>query len=102
MEEIISRIMEIEKQCADAVEQTEQESRRNIEAHRKTVEERKTGEYARIIRENNKRLAQAIEGAKREIEVEFRAAEEEMERLQQDLTLTGEIGETIVSILLES
>lgn len=101
MEEVISRIMEIERQCADAVEEAEEASRRNIEAHRKTIEEKKSGEYARITRENNELLAQATEEAKREIEAEFQAAEEEMERLHQDRSLAGEIREKILAILLK-
>lgn len=101
MEEVISRIMEIEKQCADEVEEAEQASRRNIEARRKTIEEKKSGEYARITRENNELLAQATEEAKREIEAKFQAAEEEMERLRQDRSLAGEIREKILAILLK-
>ena len=101
MEEVISRIMELEKQCADGVEEAEQASRRNIEARRKTIEEKKSGEYARITRENNELLAQATEEAKREIEAKFQAAEEEMERLRQDRSLAGEIREKILAILLK-
>ncbi len=101
MEEVISRIMEIEKQCADAVEQAEQASRRKIEAHRKTIEDKKSGEYARITRENNELLVQATEEAKREIEAKFQAAEEEMERLRQGRSLDREIREKILAILLK-
>jgi len=101
MEEVISRIMELEKQCADEVEEAEQASRRNIEARRKTIEEKKSGEYARILHENNELLTQATEEAKREIEAKFQAAEEEMERLRQDRSLAGEIREKILAILLK-
>jgi hypothetical protein len=102
MEEVISGSWRSRSIAPMKVEQAEQASRRNIEAHRKTIEEKKSGEYARITRENNELLAQATEEAKGEIEAKFQAAEKEMERLRQDRSLAGEIREKIIAILLKS
>lgn len=100
MEDTISRIMEIEKQCADEVEQAEQAYRRKIEEHRKTVEKRKAEESARIVDEGKDRLAKAIEEAQKNTGEALHAAEGEMEKLDRDPSLEREIQERIVSILL--
>ncbi|MBN2397512.1 MAG: hypothetical protein JXI32_03955 [Deltaproteobacteria bacterium] len=102
MEDTISRIMEIEKQCADEVEQAEEAYRRKVEEHRKTVEERKAEESARIVDEGKDRLARAIEEAQKNAGEALHAAEVEMVRLDQDPSLEREIQEKIVSLLLTS
>ena len=48
METIITRIVEIEKQCTAEVEQAERESKERVEAHRQALEERKKKEFAAI------------------------------------------------------
>ena len=100
MENMISHIIEIEKQCAGEIEQAEQAYRQKIEAHKGAAREKKTGEYARIVSEDNDRLAQAIEEAEKKTEAEFRATQSDMERLYQDTLMDREIQEKIVSILL--
>lgn len=102
MEDTISRIMEIEKQCADEVEKTEREYRRKIEEHRKAVEKRRTEECARIVDEDKGRLARAIEAAQENAETEFQTAKDDLEKLYRDPSLDREIQEKIVSILLTS
>ncbi|MBN2397577.1 MAG: hypothetical protein JXI32_04290 [Deltaproteobacteria bacterium] len=100
MDDTISRIMEIEKRCADEIEGAQQASRRKIESHRKTVEERKAEECARITGENEARLKEAVAEAQRKTETAFHTAEGEMEALSRDPSLGREIRERIVSILL--
>lgn len=98
--DMITRIVEIEKQCADQVEKAEQAYREKIEAYRGAVEKRKAAECARIVSEGDDRLARTIEEAEKEAEVELQAARDDIERLYQDPSLDREIQEKIVSILL--
>jgi len=98
--DMITRIVEIEKQCADEIEKAERACRQKIESHRGAVQERKARECARIVSEGDDRLAQAIEEAKKTAEAEFQAAQGDIERLYQDPSLDREIQEKIVSILL--
>ncbi|TFG93591.1 MAG: hypothetical protein E4H15_00945 [Syntrophobacterales bacterium] len=100
MDDMITRIVEIEKQCADEIEKAEQAYRKKIEIHRAAVQERKAKECARIVSESETRLAQAIEEAKKKTEAEFQAAGGDIEKLYQDTSLDREIQEKIVSILL--
>ncbi len=100
MDDMITRIVEIEKQCADEVEKAEQECREKIEAHRGTVQKKKVGECARIVSEGDNRLARAVEEAQEKTEAEFKAAGGDIERLYQDPSLDREIQEKIVSVLL--
>ncbi len=100
MDDMITRIVEIEKQCADEVERAEKTYREKIETHKRALGERKTGECARIVSEGEAHLAQAIEEAKKKTEAEFRVAGGDIEKLYQDPSLDREIQEKIVSILL--
>ena len=100
MDDMITRIVEIEKRCADEIEEAEQAYRKKIEAHRGITQEKKAREYARIVSEGEGRLAQVIEEAKKKTEAEFQAAGGDIERLYQDSSLDWEIQERILSILL--
>jgi len=102
MENIITRIMEIEQKCAEEIQQAEQESGRKIEAHKQVLEEKKAGEFSLILTAGNARAAQAVEEAKKRIEAEALAATKEYEGLHQDPNLREEIKEKIISILLAS
>jgi hypothetical protein len=101
MENVIARIVEIEKQCAQDIDQAEQEYSEKIEAHRRTLEEKKAIESARIVETGNARLEQALAEAKRQTEAAYSAASRDHERLYQDPALIEEIKEKITSILLE-
>jgi len=100
MENVITQIVEIEKQCAGEVEKAEREYREKIEVYKNTIEEKKSREIALIVTEGNERLAQALEQAKKQTEAEFLASTRDNEKLYQDQVLTEEIKEKIVSILL--
>ena len=100
MENVITQIVEIEKQCAEEVEKAEREYRKKIEVYKNTIEEKKAREVALIITEGNERLAQALEQAKKQTEAELLASTGDNEKLYQDQVLNEEIKEKIVSILL--
>jgi len=100
MDDMITRIVEIEKQCADEVEKAKQAYRKRIEEYKETVQEKKTRECTRIVSKSDTRLARAIEEAENKTKAEFRAAEGDIERLYQDPLLNREIQEKVVSILL--
>ena len=100
MEDMITRIVEIEKQCAGEIETAEREYRQKIEEHKGALEKRKAAECARIVSEGGGRLAQALEEAKKKTDAESQAAGGDIERLYQDPSLDREIQEKIVSILL--
>ena len=100
MENVITQIVEIEKQCAEEVEKAEQGYRNKIEVYKNTIGEKKAREVALIITEGNERLAQALEQAKKQTEAELLASTGDNEKLYQDQILNEEIKEKIVSILL--
>ncbi len=100
MDNVITQIVKIEKQCADEVENAEREYRKKIEVYKNTIEEKKAREFALIITKGNERLAQALEEAKRQTDAEFLASTINNEKLYQDPVLNEEIKEKIVSILL--
>ena len=100
MDDMITRIVEIEKQCADEVEKAKQAYRKRIEAYKETVQGKKTRECTRIVSKSDTLLAQAIEKAEKKAEAEFRVAQGDIERLYQDTSLNREIQEKVISILL--
>ncbi|MBN2568361.1 MAG: hypothetical protein JXB42_02905 [Deltaproteobacteria bacterium] len=101
MENVITQIVEIEKQCTEEVEKAEREYRKKIEEYKNTIEEKKEREIALIITKGNERLTLALEDAKKQTEAEFLASTRDNERLYQDRALNEEIKGEIVSILLE-
>ncbi len=100
MDDTITRIMEIEKRCADEIEGAQQASRRTIEEHRKAVEKGKAEENTRIAGENEARLKETVAEEQKKIEAAFHEAEGDLEELFRDTSLKREIRERIVSILL--
>ncbi len=102
MDDVITRIVEIEKQCSADVEQARLEYGKTIEAHKRVLEEKKTKERALIISMENTRLTQAVEDAKTEIEAASAAVRRDSDRLFEDHVLKGAIKEDIISILLTS
>ncbi|TSA55752.1 MAG: hypothetical protein D4R45_01835 [Planctomycetaceae bacterium] len=100
MENVITQILEIEKQCAEEVEKAERGYRKKIEVYKNTIEEKKAREFALIITEGNERLAQALEQAQKQTEAELLASTEDNEKLYQYPALNEEIKEKIISILL--
>ena len=102
MDEVITRIMELEKLCASEVGQAEAESLKKIKEYKKTLEEKKNKEHALITSAESTRLTQAIEKTKKEIAAVSAAFQKEAESRLQDSRLKEEIKEEIISILLKS
>jgi hypothetical protein len=102
MDEVITRIVEIERQCSADVEQAERDYENRIDSHKRILEEKKSQEQTLIKSSENTRLAQAVEEAKKKTESSSSAFRKESERLIQDPVLKEAIKEDIISILLES
>ena len=100
MADVITRIVEIEKQCAEEIEKAERDSKKMIEQYRLSLDKKKEKEFAAIISEGKERLAQAVKEADEQTRAEFVAADRENERFVQDPDLKQEIKEKIISILL--
>jgi len=102
MDDVITRIVEIERACQADIEQARLEYGKTIEAHKRVLEEKKAQERARIISLENTRLTKAVEEAKARIEAESAAIRRENESLLEDQVLKKAIKEDIISILLAS
>ena len=70
MNTVITRIMEIEKQSAIDIAQAEDACRKNIEAHRRALDEEKERVKTDIIKSENDRLTQAVQALNKQIEEE--------------------------------
>jgi len=101
MDEVIARIVEIEKQFAADVEQAELKSAKKIEAHQRLLEEKKIRERTQITAAENSRLTRTVEEAKNQIEATSAAFRKDSENLFQKSALNEAIKEDIISILLE-
>ena len=102
MDDVITRIVEIERQCSADVEQARLDYVKSIESHKLILEEKKTKERAKIISVENTRLTQAVEEAKNQTAAASAALKRDSESLLQDPVLNEEIKEDIISILLMS
>ncbi|MGV8073542.1 MAG: hypothetical protein AB2L11_03120 [Syntrophobacteraceae bacterium] len=100
MDEEIARIVEVERQCSADVEQAELEYRKNLEAHKRLLEEKKTRERTRIVAKEKTRLTQAVEEAKNQTEAASAALRRDIEDLFHNPALNEAIKKEIISILL--
>lgn len=102
MDEVITRIMEVEKQCEADVKRAEAEYPKKVEKHKHILEEKKAAERAGIVAAENAKINQAIDKAKEQIKVDFAAFKRDIERRFQDTALNKAVKENIIFILLES
>lgn len=100
MDAVITRIIEIEKQCAMEIEKASDVSSEKIEAHRRALLEKKEREQSRITAADDTRATQAIEALKKRTEAESLASGRDYESRFQDPALIETIKEKIVTILL--
>ena len=91
MDDVITRIVEIERQCSADIEQAQLEYAKDLEAHKSILEERKTREFAQIIVAENNRLTQSIEEAKIQTEARSAAFRQASENLFRDQILNETI-----------
>jgi len=89
MDDVITRIVDIERQCSAAIEEAQLEYEKKIEAHKRLLEEKKSEESARIISAQKDRLTQAVETAKKQIEAASAAFINNNANLFQDPVLEG-------------
>lgn len=101
MEDVIARIVEIERQCAEDVEKAERESRSRVQEFRRTLEEKQSREAERIVASCSERLEKAVEAAKKLIDSELQAVAAGNEKIFQDIALKESIRAVIASILLD-
>jgi hypothetical protein len=100
MDDVITRIVEIERQCSADVEQAQLEYGKKIEARKRILEEKKNEECARITLAENTRLTQTVEEAKKQTAAASAAFKKDDESRLQDQLLNEAIKEDIISILL--
>lgn len=101
METVITRIIEIERQSAMDIQRAEDACRKNIEAHRRTLEDEKERAHAQCISNENARLTRTLSDLKKKAEEASLAAAGEYETRFQDPALIEAIKEKIVDILLK-
>ncbi|MFZ7111524.1 MAG: hypothetical protein ACOWYE_07560 [Desulfatiglandales bacterium] len=100
MVDVITRIMDIEKRSAKDIQRAEEISQKNIEAHRRTLEEEKDRVHEFIIKKEQDRLTQTLHALNNQIEEASKTAEREYETLFQDSATVDAIKERIAAILL--
>jgi len=101
MDNVITRIVDIEKQCAAEVEAARSEYAKNIEDHKRFLGEKMTGERAEISAGKNSRISNAVQEAERQSGAASSAFVRDMENLFRNQAINEEIKEDIISILLE-
>ncbi len=100
MDTVITRIIEIEKQSAAEIERAEDAYRKNIEAHRRTLDEKKEREHAQTISNENARLNQTLRELNKHTEEASLASARDYEMRFHDQALVEAVKEKIVAILL--
>jgi len=100
MDEVITRIIEIERQCSHDIEQAELTYAKNIEIRKQLLEGKKTRELTQIVSTEDTRLTKAIEEAKRQTEATSATFRRDSESLFQNPVLKEAIKENIIAILV--
>jgi len=100
MDAVITRIIEIEKQSAKDIERAEDAYRTNIEAHRRTLEEKKESAHAQNISTENSRLTQTLREMNKQTEEGSQGSARDYELHFHDQALVEAVKEKIVAILL--
>jgi hypothetical protein len=100
MDTVITRIIEIEKQSAAEIGQAEDTYRKNIEAHRRILDEKKERAHAQTISIENDRLTQALRELNKQTEEASLASARDYETRFHDQALVEAVKEKIVAILL--
>ncbi len=100
MADVITRILEIEKQSAVDIERAEDACRKNVEAHRRALVEEKRRAQNLIIEKENTRLTETLWAFKKQTEGASLAAGKDHESLFRDPATVDAVKESIVAILL--
>jgi len=100
MDAVITRIIEIEKQSALDIARAEDAYRKNIEAHRRILEEEKQKTHYQITSTENTRLTHALQALNVQSKEASLASGRDYEDHFHDSDLIKAIKERIVAILL--
>ncbi|UCF73640.1 MAG: hypothetical protein JSW35_04105 [Deltaproteobacteria bacterium] len=100
MDDIIKKIVEVEKGCSEDVEHAALEYRRKIDTLKYELENKKAQAEAEILESNRKRATSLIEDANEQVKAELKEIHKETDLLIQDRELCKAIKERIVLIVL--
>jgi len=100
MNDIIKKIIEVERACSEDIENAALEYKKKIETLRYELENKKAQEKAEILERNKKRFRSAVEEANEHVKKELNEIHKEKDMLIQDKELCKAIKERIVSIVL--
>jgi len=100
MDDIIKKIVEIEKVCSEDIESTGLEYKKKIETLRYELEDKKAQAKAEILESNKKRFKSAVEEGNEHVTKELNEIHKEKDLMVQDRELCEEIKERIVLIVL--
>lgn len=101
MDTVITRVIEIERQSAMDIKRAEVAYHKNIEAHRRTLEEKKERAHAQIISTENARLTKNLQELNKQTEEKFLTSAREYENRFQDAALIDAVKEKIIATLLK-
>ena len=102
MDDIIKKIVEVEKACSEDVEHAALEYRGKIDMLKHELEDKKAQAEAEILESNKKRYKSLVEDTNEQVKAELKEIHEETDLLIQDRELCKAIKERIVSIVLET
>ena len=87
MDDIIKKIVEVEKACSEDVENAALEYRRKIDTLKCELENKKAQAEAEILERNKKRVTSLIEDANEQVKAELNEIHKETDLLIQDREL---------------
>ena len=100
MDEMIKKVIEVEKACSEDIEKARLEFKKKIETLRFELENKKAWLKTENIESNRKRFKSAVEEANRQVKEKLNGIHKEKGLLIQDRELCEEIKEKIVLIVL--
>jgi len=96
MENVITRIVEVERECAQELDKAQSEYRKRVEAGKALIEETLSSRFSSITAEADEEFSKALKDAQRQADEELTAEK----RPIGDPDLDREVKEKIISILL--
>ena len=100
MDDIIKKIVEVEKACSEDIENAALESRGKIDTLKYELENKRAQAEAEILESNKKRYKSLVEDANEQVKSELNEIHKETDLLIQDRELCKAIKERIVLIVL--
>ena len=100
MDNIIKKIIEVEKVCSEDIENAGLEYKKKIESLRRELENKKARAEAEILEINKKRYKSAVEEANEHVKQELNEINKEKDLLIQDRELCEAVKERIILIVL--